>query len=89
MKKPNRCSEVIVRDENDKAILFDSRSGAMYLVNSTAGFVWSLCDGSKDLEEIIGLVKSRFGGKSYDVDGDVTKLIGRFSELGLITIAEG
>ena len=84
MSKPVRNSEVISRDEQNKTVLFDSRSGEIYLVNSTATYVWSLCGGSLDSDEIANAVSTKFNAKDRDVKADVKKLLDRLSELGLV-----
>ena len=58
--------------------------GAVRL-NPTAAEVLELCDGERSLEEIVGVLGTRYEGA--DVSEDVRELVDRMAERGLVVDA--
>lgn len=58
--------------------------GAVRL-NPTAAEVLELCDGERSLEEIVGVLSTRYDGA--DLRGDVEGLVGAMTERGLVVDA--
>ncbi|MBV9337494.1 MAG: pyrroloquinoline quinone biosynthesis peptide chaperone PqqD [Solirubrobacterales bacterium] len=58
--------------------------GAVRL-NPTAAEVLELCDGDRSLEEIVGVLSTRYGGA--DVGEDVRELVDGMAERGLLVDA--
>ena len=55
------------------------------VLNNTAHDVLALCDGQRDLAEIIKTLRERY--KADAIDGDVKEILGRLLEKNLIKIA--
>ena len=68
-----RNPEVIVRDEEDGALLYNLVTGATYVVNTSGGVIWSLCTGDHSLNEIEEQLKRRF-----TVDEGTTEAVRKF-----------
>ena len=53
--------EVVVREEDvDGALLFNTDTNRIRVLNSTGVFVWHLCDGTRDLAALVEAVKEGF-----------------------------
>lgn len=52
--------EVIVRQEEDDAILFNPDTTDMLVINSTGCLVWSLCDGRRTKAQILEAITAAY-----------------------------
>ena len=50
---PERRSDVICREEEFGAIIFDPQAGRMHKLNQDGYTIWNLCDGETDLDAIV------------------------------------
>lgn len=50
---PVRRDDVICREEEFGAIIFDPQAGRMHKVNVTGLVIWNMCDGSTDTDTIV------------------------------------
>jgi hypothetical protein len=50
---PERRDDVICREEEFGAIIFDPQAGRMHRINKTGYFIWDLCDGTTDFDTIV------------------------------------
>ena len=56
---PEKRNDVICREEEFGAIIFDPHAGRMHKINKTGFFIWDLCDGTRDIEKIVEIVTER------------------------------
>ena len=49
---PGRRNDVICREEEFGAIIFDPQAGRMHKINTTGCFIWELCDGIHTVDTI-------------------------------------
>jgi methyltransferase-like protein len=56
---PEKRNDVICREEEFGAIIFDPQAGRMHKINKTGFFIWDLCDGTRDTEQIVEIVAER------------------------------
>lgn len=49
---PERREDVICREEEFGAIIFDPLAGRMHKLNREGYLIWNLCDGKADIERI-------------------------------------
>jgi hypothetical protein len=49
-----------VTELDDERLLYDADSGVLYLLNATAGVIWSLCDGRHGIAEMSAQLRRRF-----------------------------
>ena len=84
-KKPLRKDGILTRKMGDEWMLYDSEKGDIHVINSTAEFVWRMCDGSHSIEQIKLQTQ-----ETYDVpDGvtineDIEAIIKNFGDLGVL-----
>jgi hypothetical protein len=60
--------EVILREEEKEGgLLFNPDTNQVIVLNSTGVFIWRMCDGSHNVEDIIQEIQNEFEGASPDV----------------------
>jgi hypothetical protein len=87
--RPRTESRVLRRDEEGEAILFDPENGGIHTLNPTGTLIWDLCDGSRTLGEIAGVIQAEFEVDSVQSIQEVLAFAGKMETLGLIRIETG
>lgn len=86
MKKPRRADYLSYKTIGEETIILDSKIGKeVHQLNEVASFVWNLCDGQHDLQNIIELVCEEFDVDSKTATDDVRVLFNEFLSKSLIT----
>jgi len=57
---PLRKDGILSRKLGDEWMLYDPAAGAVHIINGTAEFVWNLCDGQHDLDDIAGQLRGAY-----------------------------
>lgn len=84
-RKPLRKSDIVSQKIGDECMLYDPSTGSMHVINSTAEFVFNLCDGTKNLGEIEHLMqKTHQISEKHHVRKDLEAILKSFSDLGII-----
>jgi hypothetical protein len=84
-KGPLRKEGVLSRKLGEEWILYDPEKGVVQIINATAEYVWGLCDGDHDLDDIAkGLQDAYLVPAGTTVSDDVDKIIQDFSAHGLL-----
>jgi hypothetical protein len=76
---------VVLERMGPEAVLHDSDSGLVHVINRTAARVWELCNGSRNGEQVAVALAAEFGLQAADVADDVGALAGQFRSLGLMS----
>jgi len=76
MYKQNK--DVIFRQEEDEAILFNPDNSDIVVINSTGCLIWSMCDGRNAKEEILGKIIDEFNVTAEKAEQDLGQF---FSDL--------
>jgi len=88
-KGPLRKEGVLSRKLGEEWILYDPEQGVVHIINATAEYVWGLCDGDHDLDDIAKCLQDAYlvpAGTA--VRGDVDTIVQDFSARRLLH-AEG
>jgi uncharacterized protein len=84
-KNPLRTDHVYGRSIGKKAILYDSMTNLVHVVNMTAYFVWNMCDGLHQIGDIVGALADSFEiDDDVNVNEDVKRIINTFQDMGLV-----
>ncbi len=81
---PARRSEVVERELDGEAVLFDPRTGDTYQLNRTALAVWRRCDGVTETREIAAEQCENFEVDFETALDHVEQLVALFTESGLL-----
>jgi Coenzyme PQQ synthesis protein D (PqqD) len=77
--------DLIVRLVEGEVVILDRSAGRVHHLNATASCIWSACDGTQSVSEIVACVVDKFDGASETVIRDVMIALAQFQELGLLT----
>ena len=70
--------EVIFRQEQDEAILFNPDNSDIVVINSTGCFIWPMCNGKNTKENIAAKIAEKFDvdkkKASKDLEGFISDL---------------
>jgi PqqD family protein of HPr-rel-A system len=67
-----------------ETVLYDERTGALHLLNSSASAVWWTIDGISCVGDIVTILAERFGVPAEAIRTDVQQLLGELQEAGLV-----
>ena len=87
---PARNPEVIVREEDDKALIFNQENEVLLVMNQSALFVWNLCDGKHSIDDIERAIKQRWdfrksGVKVLELRKHLERYLRILKEISLIS----
>ncbi len=83
--KPLKKDGIMSRKTGDEWVLYDTDEKSVHIVNSTAEFVWSLCDGTNTLKDIADKMRHTFNAPDgADLEKSVDSIIKNFSDLGIM-----
>ena len=81
MKKNN----VMSRKVGDEWVLYDQGDKSVHVLNTTAEFVWRMCDGSLTLPEIEDRMRETFDvPEGTDTNKAIDNILQEFTDLGII-----
>jgi PqqD family protein of HPr-rel-A system len=84
-KIPLKKAKIVLKDIGDEAILYNSETKAIHILNKTSAMIWEYCDGKHSLEMIEKQIRDKFQVSSaQDVKNDIRQTLNQLSELGLI-----
>jgi hypothetical protein len=72
---------------DDKIAVYDDVGQLMILLNSSAGAVWNLCDGSTTVDEIVRALTETYPDQAAVIGEDVRETLRKLVEIGLVTKA--
>lgn len=75
---------IAVREVEGETIILDREGGQVHTLNETAALVWSLCDGTRSVEEVGASLAERFEVEREVAERDSAALMMQLQELGLL-----
>ena len=73
---------VLERIDGEITVYHPTLTTAVYL-NETGALIWELCDGTRTIAEIIGLLSEQYPESSEQIETDVRDLIAQLIEQGI------
>ena len=73
-----------LRTVGDEVLVHHPAAQKIHVLNQSAGEVLRLCDGTRDLEDIVSCVSSANNIEAASVRDDITRIVDQFSQIGLI-----
>ena len=86
--RPIRQSDVSAFPLDDELVLYEPEAGSTFVLNPTASFIWSLCDGDRTLEEVAEELADRYGVSEQQALSDVAALLESLERAGFLAGAE-
>ena len=83
-KYPVKTPDVVVRQEEKEALLFNPADGNMLCINSTGIFVWKMCDGKVSCKGIAKELTEEFDVSVGKAEEDCLKYLNELEGSGFI-----
>jgi hypothetical protein len=72
---------------DDNVAVYDDVGQLLILLNSSAGSVWKLCDGSTTVDEIVEALGEVYPDEASVIADDVRETLRKLAEMGLVSEA--
>ena len=83
--KALRRSDIEKKIIGDEIMLFDPNDGSVYALNSTASYIWELCDGRHTFEAIIEKLQRKYNmEKEENLRRDLNEALSYFQKSKLL-----
>lgn len=77
--------EIVFREEDKEALLFDPKTGEIKLLNETGSFIYKLCDGRHKREDIVREIIENFEIDDEErVKGDLDRFLKGLQDKGYV-----
>jgi len=86
---PIQKDEVIWRRIGDTIVVIKEDGLSSHTLNKTASFIWELCDGNLEINEIANKLNERFEVSLEDAQADVHNLIEELTIADIIKKSKG
>jgi PqqD family protein of HPr-rel-A system len=73
---------------DDELVLYEPAAGLTYVLNPTAAFIWSRCDGSRTLEQLASEVTGAYGVDAARALSDVAQLLEQLESSGFLAAVD-
>lgn len=84
MQRPTRRTEFEERTVEGEMVVVDQESEQIHQLNETASFIWQLCDGKHDRQQIVEELSTAFEVDAETAEQDVTNVLEKLEEIGLL-----
>jgi len=81
---PRRRADLFRRDVEEELLLYDPRTGEVFLLNGTAAAIFELCDGSRSPQAIADEILTVLPADPDQVLADVHRILEEFTKGGLL-----
>lgn len=82
--RPLVREDLLCRDLDDEAIVYDATKSKVHALNATAKVIWNACDGEHTVEDLAEELLRRFDVDRDTARRDARKAIEEFRVLGLL-----
>ena len=82
-----RNNDTVWRRIEDEIVVISNDGMEVHVLNKTGAYIWELCDGTRDLEEIAACLCERFDVTLEEVRADIQNIIAKLEKLNLVTQA--
>ena len=73
---------------DDDSLLFNPHTGATLHLNSPSALIWQLCDGSRNVGELIAVLDDEFPAQAAQIAEDVETAILEMQQQGVLSETE-
>jgi hypothetical protein len=84
MQNPTRRAEFEERIVEGEMVVMDKESEQIHQLNQTASFIWQLCDGEHDRQQIAEELATAFQVDTETAQQDVADTLEKLEEIGLL-----
>ena len=89
MPYPVQKKDVIWRRVGDTIVVIKEDGLSSHVLNKTAAFLWELCDGNLDIDDIASRMHERFDVPLENAHTDAETIIDELTRAGIMNTAKG
>ena len=82
--RPTRMPGIELQTTGSELLVHDTRNKKVHVLNTTAGKIFTLCDGEHDVEGIVDAVVTEWGVERTTASSDVDNMLRDFVARGLL-----
>jgi methyltransferase-like protein len=82
-------SSIVLREEDDEALLFNPDNSDIVVLNSTGRFIWAYCDGKNTKKEILDKMLEEFSVSAEEAEKDLDSFLASLLEKDFIRARKG
>ena len=87
--KPLKRQDIVCRKIGDEAVLYNSETRLVHVINHSAEEVWQLCDGRHGIDDIEEALRWEYDIEEKDhVSKDIESILEDFKKCGLLEEAD-
>lgn len=83
-KFPFKNPDIVCRNDQKEALLFNPASGNMLCINKTGAFIWELCDGTHAVDDMVKGITEKQEVDSKRAGEDCSSYLKELEEAGFI-----
>jgi methyltransferase-like protein len=80
----SQAKDVIWRRVGDDVVFINEDEMSLHVLNKTAAFIWDMCDGTRNIDDITNNICERFEVSFKEAHEDVKSTIKALTKLGII-----
>jgi hypothetical protein len=89
LRRPRRRERVLISRISDRVALFDVDAGTYYALNDVGGRIWELCDGNRQIHDVVAVIREEYDAPAHIVAADVSDLLADLARENLIVEGDG
>ena len=82
--RPRPAQDVVASAQAHELVLLHAATGQYYTLDDVGARVWELCDGSRSVAEIVGLVHGEYDAPLATIQADVQGLLDELAAQQLV-----
>jgi hypothetical protein len=82
--RPRRVDDVVWRRGEDGVVVLNPNDGQYFSLDDVGGRIWELCDGSRSVGEIAGLLATEYDAPASVIRSDALELLTELGSEGLV-----
>jgi hypothetical protein len=84
-----RNDGVLTQEVGGTRVLLDPDGGRYYSLDEISGRIWDLCDGSRDVADVIATVQDEYEAEPERIERDVMRFLDEMVAERLLVVAAG
>lgn len=86
---PRQKADYQLEQLDDEILLYHPNEEKIVYLNQTGSLIWAMCDGNRNVYQIIELLSQAYPESSESIPGDVKTALGQFVKAGCIELQNG
>jgi hypothetical protein len=88
MSRVAQAEDIIWRRIGDEIVVIKDDGLSTHVLNKTAAWIWEMCDGKREIDEITSQLCERFDVSFEEAHADVEEIIEKLTQVGIINQIE-